>query len=367
MVVFHLGFYSAVPSSNLLIDSWTSLGYVSVNLFFILSGYVLAWNYLDIDGRLTVSRRNFWLSRFARIYPAYALALLFALPRFIALAREGASPARGAISLESPWTVFATAMTTPLLLQSWAGLVAWNSLAWTLSVEAFFYFLFPYVAPRIGKASPRRLVVCGFLCWLLPLSLAALYCLQATESVHSGAWYPRNMTTFTEGFLYASPLIHLPEFLLGVVLARLFQRRAGKPVEAWQEYASTVVTIGLLPLLALLPGPVFLRMLMPLFGWLIYALSHGNSWVARTLSTPLLLLLGEASYSLYLFHESAIFALLPILGNTLGVVAFLLLIVGFSILVFTFVEAPCRKWIRERTMPDPPESPQAATAHVAGS
>src|SRR5947209_20217313 len=50
--------------------------FVGVNIFFILSGFILAYNYLDADGQLRITCRDFWAARFARIYPVYVLAFL---------------------------------------------------------------------------------------------------------------------------------------------------------------------------------------------------------------------------------------------------------------------------------------------------
>ena len=184
---------------------------------------MLAWNYLDERGQLRTSRGEIPICRLARVYPAYGLALLAALPRFVELVRQGSAPAPGALAMNHWGPVAATAVTTPLLLQGWFGLLAWNTVGWTLSVEAFFYFTFPFVAPRIGRASGDTLRVLSIALWMIPLLLAALYCFWLNPGIPWGAaWYPAHMSTWAEGFFYSSPLIHWPEFLLGIVLARLF-------------------------------------------------------------------------------------------------------------------------------------------------
>src|SRR5271170_3917583 len=58
-------------------------GYLAVNAFFILSGFVLAHTYLDANGKLKGSRRNFWEARFARIYPVYGLTIALSLPNWL--------------------------------------------------------------------------------------------------------------------------------------------------------------------------------------------------------------------------------------------------------------------------------------------
>src|SRR4051794_29809514 len=58
-------------------------GYVGVGLFFVLSGFVLAYNYLEPMEAGRVSRREFWLARLARVYPVYLLGLVAGMPVFV--------------------------------------------------------------------------------------------------------------------------------------------------------------------------------------------------------------------------------------------------------------------------------------------
>src|SRR5882672_6555828 len=55
-------------------------GYVGVPLFFVLSGFVLAYNYVGPDGRLSTRSLTFYTARFARIYPMYLLAFVLFAP-----------------------------------------------------------------------------------------------------------------------------------------------------------------------------------------------------------------------------------------------------------------------------------------------
>ena len=103
-------------------------GRSGVTFFFILSGFVLAWSSRVDDRPL-----NFYRRRFARIYPAYLVALLFAAVLWVL--RDPVALLRGLL--------------TPFLLQAWApdssSYFAINVPAWSFSVEAFFYLAFPLV------------------------------------------------------------------------------------------------------------------------------------------------------------------------------------------------------------------------------
>ena len=350
VALHHFALLSGVYPKTLSLNVLLGLGYISVNFFFILSGFVLAWNYIDDAGRFRVSRRSFWVARFARLYPAYALALLLALPKFIEVAAHGEAPAPGSPALDNVWIIVGTVVTTPLLLQDWLGLIAWNAVGWSLSVEAFLYVTFPYLAPRIGHASGRRLAVLGLACWLVPFGLVLLVFGGQLRGGHSASWY--EISTFTEGFFYASPVVHLPEFILGMIVGRLFRRRyvEGR-ISSWKpawDYLTAGATVLLLGLLSVLPGPIFATLTPPVFAWLIFSLAHSSSKLARLLSSPRMILLGDASYSLYLFHATAIYAFLgtaAILGWSwlLSWPAFwgcFGLIVLFTIAVYNWVEDP---------------------------
>ena len=120
--------------------SLASVGYVGVSLFFVLSGFILVYTYAGRE----MNARKFWRARFARVYPAYAVSLLLTAPMFfyVCLVMKG-----GNIPFFAWFTqhVALCAALVPLLLQSWVpnAALAWNTPAWSLSVEASFYAVFP--------------------------------------------------------------------------------------------------------------------------------------------------------------------------------------------------------------------------------
>jgi peptidoglycan/LPS O-acetylase OafA/YrhL len=72
VVLFHMRVTGVLPGGPWWYQNLASVGYIGVNLFFVLSGFILVYTYANT----TVSPRRFWQARFARIYPAYALSLL---------------------------------------------------------------------------------------------------------------------------------------------------------------------------------------------------------------------------------------------------------------------------------------------------
>ena len=127
-------------------------GFVGVDFFFILSGFILTYTYAD-QNEMRGSRHSFWLSRFARIYPIYLVVFAIGLPTLFWNFPCSTTVARCA-------TFYAgTAIGYLTLTQAW---VFWvhsfgiDWAAWTLSVEALCYLLFPVLIVQMLRLTLRR-------------------------------------------------------------------------------------------------------------------------------------------------------------------------------------------------------------------
>lgn len=159
-----------------------------------------------------------------------------------------------------------------------------------------------------------------------------------------------------------NPLIHVSEFLFGMVTGRIYLSRRHLPFNS-SAIISCGAAIAVLLVLAFsssISYPVLHNgLLCPLFALLIFSLSYGKGPVAYFVSLPIVVLLGEASYSLYLLHVPVNTYLVrlawaikaPILTKTIIVVSPLLIIVC-SVVVYKIVEYPSRqalrRWFRNR-------------------
>ncbi len=331
-------------------------GPVSVGLFFVLSGFILTYTYLRPDR--PIDRRSFWVARFARVYPVYLLALL----------------AYGAVVLaRQPWDgpaaqkLWRAAPPVVLLVQSWIPdlTLAWNSPGWSLSAEAFFYLAFPFALPVAARLGRRSLFVALGVLWALALLTPAVFSLLEARGCLS--LRVQGNPTGWPAFVAYNPLVRLPEFLFGVAAGRLFLLRQRPAAPAgpvrWASPAAAVAAALALALLACAPAlgrhlPAFTYhngLLAPLWGVLIYALAVDEGLAARLLSARPLVLLGEASYALYLLHVPARLALdrtglvatsrMASAGLFLGYAA---VVVVVSLLVFWLFEEPARRLIRGR-------------------
>ena len=149
VVLLHLRGLKVMLGGPLWLQKIASIGYVGVSFFFVLSGFILVYTYAGHR----FEPRLFWRARFARIYPAYAFALVFSAPFFVLAINTFPFFAWAAQHF-----VLACLLVIGLL-QAWVPLAAlsWSMVLWSLSVEAFFYFVFPFALARLARWSHRQL------------------------------------------------------------------------------------------------------------------------------------------------------------------------------------------------------------------
>jgi peptidoglycan/LPS O-acetylase OafA/YrhL len=300
-------------------------GYLAVNLFFILSGFILAYTYEgQIDGK--TNRLHFWEARFARIYPVYFLSLVLAFW----FERGLTFGARTAVLL----MVQAWNPRTPELTG------AWNYPAWTLSVEAFFYLCFPFLLPWLSRKSGRMLS------WTMGLLLVV--CVVMHSPIQGLGDLDRSSLFIN---IVPLPLLRIPEFLLGMVIGLRLLRAEAAGQNTGSPSRVYLAVLGALLILSL-PLGVWVSLVTIPFAVLVYELAIGDSMLAKLLSGRLMVLLGSASYAVYLLQfpvrswTRVIFSHFPEKLEHLGAPLTPLILVLFSISVFKCWEEPGRKALR---------------------
>jgi peptidoglycan/LPS O-acetylase OafA/YrhL len=352
MIVFHHSIRGVAPGfpPGELGQRWLSTWSVSVSFFFFLSGYILSVVYLS-NGE-AVSKRKFWVARFARIYPLFLVTLVFDTPDVI-LWRIPVYGLRKALLFTGGTFLFDMTM-----LQAWVPrLRIICEPNWSLSVEALFYFLFPFIGPALWKLRGKGV-------WL---TAAATYIvgLAITGAIS------QHLDTFSAGLF---PPVHVPTFMLGILLARgqqeMKERPQGTRVRSRHVYGALLLAlIGYTAIVANAGAHIpviyiYNGILAPVFACVIWPLSSTQSLISRWLSVSWLVVLGEASYGLYLIHFPVWWYFYWITGMEnvrIWFPLYLAICIGLSVLSFFFFETPTRKWLLHRFAVRPRESMEAAS------
>ncbi len=333
-------------------------GFVAVSFFYILSGFVLSYSYVDRQGTLRGSRRSFWVARVARIYPAYLLAFVLAAPYNIAWSLRVNHLGTGIAKL---LTGAACVLT---LQQAWTPWTAWywNYPAWSVSVEAFFYLVFPLLVPLLRRFRTRSCVLAMIALWLIAMGTPAWLCL-----VHGFRPGPPDHLQMAVEF---NPILRLPEFLIGVLLGRLYILgfRIPRATSRVLSYLSLVALIVCFACGPFIPRPLLANgLLAPLFGLLIYSLAEGVGSLARLLSLPLLVLFGEASYGIYILQIpiSYVLGVPPPQTSALTFAGYLAVLMIASLISWRYLESPLRTRIRRWLSPAAPRSQNTRVLDLA--
>lgn len=338
-------------------------GYAGVGFFFVLSGFVLTISYDQyLDLRLYLT------ARLARIYPMYLIGMVMVAPFVIASATHTARINGGRLAA---FDATVGGALSAFLVQAWVPrwALTWNSPAWSLSAEAFFYLIFPAVL-RLSQDSNRRLFFAVLGIWgVVQAAILVAYCVHSLPAIaHASASSPPESSQLGN-FLKFNPILRLPEFLFGVVVGQLHLRRV--PEHWMQGSAPVLISAGLSISFAafLSPHLPFLFFhnggLAPLFAFLIYSLAVSRGRLIRYLfESRALVLLGRSSYITYILQVPVLGWLALIDGKTLRiaqwspigfVVAQFVILLSGSILLQKWIEEPARKaihsWLNRTSSP----------------
>ena len=322
---------------------WFAKGYLAVDLFFVLSGFVLWFNYGERlrDGGRAQAWPFLW-RRFARVWPLHAFILALFVCFALLLVATG-NPNPDYPFAELPLHVF--------LIQNWGMTdhLSWNDPAWSISTEFAAYLVFPLIAASARwdrMSAPMLLTIAVLLC----AAIALLFMASGTGSLGEhiaqiGVWRC------------------LGEFCLGIIACLLWTRWRERPgVAAWAALACCIVLAT--GLLLGLPETMFVPAVF-FAGILALALDRGP--LSRMLSTRVAVYLGEISYSTYLAHFLLwILFKIAFVGDDLqvgwaGLGGYLAMVALASVCLYHGVEKPAQGWLNARR-PRWAQAPRLAAA-----
>lgn len=318
VVAFHFTEGLTLP---LWLQPLTSRGYLGVDLFFILSGFIIHHVYRGAfaSGAHPVDVQAFTINRFARIWPMHMFAMLAMLALYGVALSVGRQPAdQSALS-------FTALLASILMIHAWVGLPSLNIPAWSISAEWFAYLLYPAICLQTASITTRG------------KAALLLGCLVAVE-------------------LWANshPLLRImPEFVIGILLYDLRDRfPAGR--------FGGLVAAGALIALCYAGSMELLGLRVALFGLLIVSLSRAEDHLgAHVMSHPIAVYLGEISYSIYLIHgvvwavaKNAVRIAPAADIGSFGLIALAIAAtLAVSVAAYRWVENPSREAIRAEFSP----------------
>lgn len=307
-----------------ILNQFAIKGYLGVDAFFILSGFILSYTYSTrLQPFSGPVYRKFLVARIARIYPVH----LFALAAFAAMVAADASLGHPPDPQQYGGLAF---VLNVLLLQAWYILpdTTWNDVSWSISAEWFAYLCFP-LALLYARSRASLWFKAG-----VPLLVLAVA--EAVSDDHLSM---------------AGGLIRLvPEFLIGAALYRLYvdMSRRAIVLPRWSGVAA----------LALAAAGVLMdldTLAVAGLGCLILSQAVGRDLFDRALSAPVLVYGGQISYCLYMVQRLVERGFRFVHGHWLDslpasadFVIFLVMVIAAGAATHHLIEVPCRRWILER-------------------
>lgn len=350
VVVYHCTRHNGILFTNHhreihdLVYPITSAGVRGVDLFFMLSGFVLALNYMDQLGKrleIRTTLRFLWL-RLARIWPLYMLVIVGA--GLLRIIRHDLWDSAGTNPIT--WT---NLLRQALMVQQWfppeRGPSSWVGPAWSLSAEWLAYLLFPVLILVVARLHRRMRT--RTLLLLAGVTMAPLVIGMATRGDAGGSvWLLRILCEFTTGMLLCAAASRLR-------LTPRVRRLAGTGA-----LVSVAAVVAWLYAVRLLGGEFWLSAsVVVLFAPLVFFLAIGTGPLHDVLASRALVLGGGLSYALYLVHSpmlnlfrdvtefTGIFHLDPLM-RFYGELMLIPVMVLAAYLLYRFFEEPVRKLMR---------------------
>ncbi|WP_299559347.1 acyltransferase [uncultured Mycolicibacterium sp.] len=359
VVLFHFRplLHQAAPRTAEALAPVLDCGAQGVDLFFILSGFVLTWNYLDRMGPAWSTRttlRFLWL-RLARVWPVYLVTMHLAAGIILATRYIGHVPWDEALAEVTAGNYMRQLLLIQLWFRPYFDGSSWNGPAWSISAEWLAYLLFGglvLLVFRLMRATRAR----GLLLLSVGATLPPLMLVLSSGLFYTPwSWLPRIVLQFTAGALACAAVRRL---------------RPSDRMRLGAGYLALGLLVAVIALLYWLDAHGPAAMVDPgalvdvLFVPLVVSLAVGAGGLVRVLSWRAVVYAGHVSFSLYMVHELVHMVwnwaaeqfgivLEPGTGARLVVAGLLGAAAVGAVALYHLVEEPSRKWMR-RMLDTPP-------------
>ncbi|NIF82312.1 acyltransferase [Comamonas sp. Tr-654] len=289
ILVFHIDMRWPL-SSNVYLKNIISQGAVGMTLFFMLSGFILAYNYADNS----INFKKYIVNRFSRIYPVYILLSIISIPWIGINFTDASFKNLFQIITLNFINLFALQAWFPNLFNYWT-----FGGTWSISVEIFLYVMFPLLV-NLAKNFTKKHIALG---------VVLLCIISALPGLTTYLFSPPQF-----GVFYAMPIFRLSEFIIGIFLYKLYILKIRVPYPNIFLFVSTLTFFTYLALFGSeLPqyiGHNFI--VIPYIALILYLVAAEKTFISSILSSRAFNFLGRISYSFYLLQ---IFVLLYLIDN----------------------------------------------------
>ena len=355
-----------------------------MSLFFVLSGFVIYYNYrVVVETGIPGIGRFIW-ARFSRLYPLFlfvvVIDVIFGRQLFLYVMEDN-QKFLNTLSVLPYYLTLTYSWLYKLYDDSSLIYVTGSnpSLTWSISTEWFFYLSYPLIALAMLRIRSARGAIAAIIVWSVAWAVLASTLDGYTPQIDawavdrfgaSAGLQAGYQDSFVRWANYFCPYVRISEFVLGCIVSQLYIHLAGRPVsEKERRFGVCLLILGIIsvPTISYLEyssvSPLIHSLrsnygLAPSAGLIVFTAARYPHSIARFLNLRALLILGEASYSIYMLHYLVFSAIESSSGQTIpptfwpvlyAVVRFvcaLSLVLLIALGSHSFLETPSRKFLR---------------------
>ncbi|RLA40742.1 MAG: hypothetical protein DRR42_25490 [Gammaproteobacteria bacterium] len=341
VVLHHLmGRWSFVESDYGAFSRLVDRGWLGVDLFFILSGFVISYVHRDdFKGHLSIKLTlRFLVLRLARIYPVHLVMTLAFVPVFFVSKYFLSFDVGDTFSLSKfLYSIF--------LINGW-GLIeggGWNGPSWSVSSEWFAYLAFPIIALFLSKYRRRWVSIIIIIIIFIGSTVLAFKLNNGSQYMLGEKWTLFRVST---------------EFIIGCALRNIFDSLYKSIV--WDIVGSIAVILSI-AFCVLDPSHFYDFFIIACFAVIVVSLSLANGFFAKIFGSRVLCYLGVVSYSMYMVHWIFILVLSKLdrniflddqnyqfMAQIFVAISFFVVVILAAHFMYYLVEAPMRRRLRPR-------------------